>query len=358
MSDTNALAIFEFDGDRLPTVTNDDGLWLELRPLCDVFNKDVDGQARTLQKEPWAQVSKFETPNRRGEKRPAWFIHQDSVTGWLFGMQTAGMAPALATKVNHYKAESARALRDYWLKGGAVNPRATLPQVEQLRAVLDEIVLKEPSRYEVLWKRQVVCAIGAVYRLPVDEGDPTPVWFGNVSGHLYRKALTYVVTHELRDRSIAWAGGNGGGYVHLHRMLTPEARQYMNAEVGFIKTLADQSRARREFWARVDHRYEGKPFQHGFGFLSATGRRHMRREDGTQLPVMGNDGDTDVAVWTNAEGYYVLLSFDRGRTRFAMGSPEAKRLGELLIMASNAAHDSIETDAIEATRESRAEDPS
>ena len=50
-------------------------------------------------------------------------------------------------------------------------------------------------------------------------------------------------------------------------------------------------------------------------------------------PVFTIDGH-DVSVWIKPDGYYVMLSFNRGEHTFVLGFPDAHRLGEQLIAAS------------------------
>lgn len=252
--------------DFVDTTQSNGKIYVVLKPALESVGVAYKPLLRKLKTRSWATVTTVVTVGADGKERVMVAVDLRTFLMLLATVDENSVNDGARPKLIRWQADVADIIEAYYTKGGAVNPRATLIQLERLRETIDLYVSKDPSKYRVLWERRAISAIGNVYRLPVGDGDPTPVWFGNIAGNLYEKALSFIVTDTLRDRSLAWSGEHDQGYVHLHRMLTPEARQYMNCEVSFIKELAETSRTKSEFWQRVDHRYEGKPFQHGFGF--------------------------------------------------------------------------------------------
>jgi hypothetical protein len=261
------LAAFHFAGDVVPTALDDGGLWLDLHALCSVFQKDLGGQLKTLKKEPWVKLAKFAS-NRSGPgKKARYHLHVDSFPGWLFGLQTAGMAPDLLAKLIRYKAESAQALRDYWLGGGAINPRVTRPQASRLLETMELLIADDPIRHRSLWVKKLAGALAQLRGRELgEELYPFPLFLLRDVGKLYEILLGKEAYAEVRQRT-----GRGSARTKRYHALRSPAYEGLNHELGKVEMLALQCRTIGEFWDRVRHHYEGVPLQLGFGYERAEG---------------------------------------------------------------------------------------
>ena len=257
-----ALAAFHFAGDVVPTALDDGGLWLDLHALCSVFQKDFGGQLKTLKKEPWVKLAKFAS-NRSGPgKKARYHLHVDSLPGWLFGLQTAGMAPDLLAKLIRYKAESAQALRDYWLGGGAINPRVTRPQASRFLEALEIVLADDPIRHRSLWVKKLAGVLAQLRGRELGEGlYPFPIYLVRDVGKLYEILLGKETYAKVRQRT-----GRGSARTKRYHALRSPAYETLDRELGKVEMLALQCRTMAEFWDRVRFHYEGVPLQLGFGY--------------------------------------------------------------------------------------------
>jgi hypothetical protein len=49
--------------------------------------------------------------------------------------------------------------------------------------------------------------------------------------------------------------------------------------------------------------------------------------------------DKDISVWIKPEGYYVMVSFNRGENTFVLGFTDAEKLAQALLTAGKQARD-------------------
>ncbi len=266
-------SLFCFDGDAYPTRRDEHGLWIELGALCAVFRRHVGNQARALKKKPWAKLLGVASDRPGRGKKTKLFLHADSVPGWLFQLDTGGMPADLLAKLNRYKAESARALRDYWFGGGAINPRATRPQASRLLETLEIVLADDPVRHRTLWVKKIA---GALARLRGRElGDalyPFPLYLLRDLGALYEILLGKQTYAEVRRRT-----GRGAKRTKRYHALRSPAYEALDRELGKVEMLALQCRTMREFWDRLRYYYEGIPMQLGFEFGLEHGADAPRR---------------------------------------------------------------------------------
>ncbi|HEU4407060.1 MAG TPA: phage antirepressor N-terminal domain-containing protein [Polyangiaceae bacterium] len=255
------LGVFCFDGDSYPTIRNESGLWLEVGALCAVFHKDFSNQLKALKTEPWAKLLKITQPSPGRGRKTKTYLHADSVPGWLFTLQPTGMPADLVDKLNRYKAESGRALRDYWYEGGAINPRATRPQASRLLETLEIVLADDPIRHRSLWVKKLAGALALLRGRELDEGlYPFPLYLLRDVGKLYEILLGKETYAEVRQRT-----GRGVARTKRYHALRSPAYEALDRELGKVEMLALQCRTMREFWNRVRYHYEGVPLQLGFG---------------------------------------------------------------------------------------------
>ncbi|HEU4533360.1 MAG TPA: phage antirepressor N-terminal domain-containing protein [Polyangiaceae bacterium] len=255
-------SVFHFDGDAYPTRRDEHGVWLELGALCAVFRRHVGNQARALKKKPWAKLLAVAGDRPGRGKKTKLFLHADSVPGWLFQLDTGGMPADLLAKLNRYKAESARALRDYWYEGGAINPRVTRPQASRFLETLELVLADDPVRHRTLWVKKIAGALAQLRGRELgDELYPFPLYLLRDIGTVYEILLGKQTYAEVRRRT-----GRGASRTKRYHALRSPAYEALDRELGKVEMLALQCRTMREFWDRLRHDYEGIPLQLGFEF--------------------------------------------------------------------------------------------
>lgn len=131
----------DFHGQKLTVVSKDDQPYVAMRAIVDGMGLDWASQYRKFVDDGsrWGVVM-MTTPSQGGEQTSL-CLPLRKLTGWLMTLQPSRMAPEVAANVLVYQAECDDALWDYWTKGAAVNPRATMSKAElflmQAQAMVD-----------------------------------------------------------------------------------------------------------------------------------------------------------------------------------------------------------------------------
>lgn len=126
-------------------------------------------------------------------------------------------------------------------------------------------LVASPTEYRRLWEDEVIEALARLYRIARDPSKGFPVWLCGIAGKLYDRIWTSPVAAKVRDLDPHAKG------VKYFQHLSEPARQMTLAELSFIRTIAEQCATREEFWARINQRYLGEPFQLSFVGAPALG---------------------------------------------------------------------------------------
>lgn len=129
-------------------------------------------------------------------------------------------------------------------------------------------LVDSPTEYRKLWEDEVVESLAHLYRNERDRSKGFPVWLCGIAGKLYDRIWTSEVANKVREKEPHKKG------IKYFQHLSEPARQMTLAELGFIRSMAETSMSPDEFWARVNQRYLGDPFQ-----LSFTGEIVKRVRD-------------------------------------------------------------------------------
>lgn len=122
-------------------------------------------------------------------------------------------------------------------------------------------LVASPVEYQRLWEDEVIDALARLYQIERDPSKGFPVWLCGIAGKLYDCIWTSPVADKVRDLDPHSKG------VKYFQHLSEPARQMTLAELSFIRTIAEQAASTDEFWARINQRYQGKPFQLSFGVV-------------------------------------------------------------------------------------------
>jgi hypothetical protein len=114
----------DFYEDSILTVRiNEEDVYAPVKPMCNSIGiKKPTSQYPTIRNDGAIRWLDIQLPSKGGSQT-MFCIHIDDIPLWLGGVSTASVAETTKQKLTLYKKECARALRDYWYKGEALNPR-------------------------------------------------------------------------------------------------------------------------------------------------------------------------------------------------------------------------------------------
>ena len=124
----------------IDTVLIDDEPHVVIRPTLEAMGVDADGQMKKLKRKSWGStvITTVQIPGD-DQTRDVAVVNLDTWSMLLANIDEHRVSEAARPLVIEYQQKSARALRDYWTQGGAINPAATRPQIESLRDRLDGV---------------------------------------------------------------------------------------------------------------------------------------------------------------------------------------------------------------------------
>ncbi|MBF6350330.1 phage antirepressor [Nocardia flavorosea] len=105
-----------------------------LRPMVESLGLDYSGQLQKLKGKSWATVENFSTVGADGKARDMVGIDRRTVTMWLATLDESRVREEHRANLRAYQAEAADALDAYFHDGGAINPSATVDELERLAA--------------------------------------------------------------------------------------------------------------------------------------------------------------------------------------------------------------------------------
>ncbi|MDG4791943.1 phage antirepressor N-terminal domain-containing protein [Micromonospora sp. WMMD1102] len=170
-----AIVRIPFHGTEIHTTLVDGEPHVVLRPTLEAMGLDYSAQLKKLKGKSWATVAETATVAEDGKVRDMATINLDAWAMLLANIDENRVALAIKPLVIEYQKESAKALRDFWTKGGAINPGAT---DDQLAAMQEEI------RAEMRERRMLSIAHGRVSLLSAMNGVDEE-WRNGQYKHLY-----------------------------------------------------------------------------------------------------------------------------------------------------------------------------
>ncbi|TDP76309.1 P22-like antirepressor protein [Brachybacterium sp. AG952] len=121
-----------------------------LRPVCEATGLDYSGQLQRLRRKAWAVVGMTPTTGADGKTYEMAMLDRRTFTMWLATIDTSRLKhQATREKVELFQSEAADALDAYFHEGGAINPRASEEQLEDLHG---QIISLAGSRLDMLAK--------------------------------------------------------------------------------------------------------------------------------------------------------------------------------------------------------------
>lgn len=108
-----------------------------VRPALTAMGLDADGQLKKLRRKSWATTVMTTVVAEDGRTRDMAAVSLDTWSMLLANIDENRVSAAAKPIVVDYQRKSAKALRDFWTKGGAVNPAASPEQLDDLQAKVD-----------------------------------------------------------------------------------------------------------------------------------------------------------------------------------------------------------------------------
>jgi hypothetical protein len=106
--------------------------FVALKQMCEAIGIDVESQRRKLKTKSWA-VSVMSTATAAdGKTYEMFMIDRRTMTMWLATIDENRVAEHARPTVRAFQAEAADALDAYFHDGGAINPNATVDQLDRL----------------------------------------------------------------------------------------------------------------------------------------------------------------------------------------------------------------------------------
>lgn len=112
--------------------------FVALKPLCDALGLTVQAQQTKLYQAEWATTTEIVVVAGDGRVRQVVGLHADSIPMWLATISPNKVSNESRPTLIAYQRQAAKALRDYFYRGVAVQS-APMNQIDVLRAALDQI---------------------------------------------------------------------------------------------------------------------------------------------------------------------------------------------------------------------------
>lgn len=135
-----------YDGRQIPSVNVGDERYVALKPIVEGMGLDWKRQLRKITGDKrWCHMdTPFETAG--GLQRMV-AIPLRKLNGWLFSVNATKCRPEIREKVLRYQEECFQVLHDYFQRGGAINPKATVEELGLLIGTIkqqaQQLALKE-----------------------------------------------------------------------------------------------------------------------------------------------------------------------------------------------------------------------
>lgn len=143
------LVEIPFHDTALTAALVDDTPHVALRAACASLGIDYSNQLKKLRAKSWATVVTSTTVGADGKAREMAMVDRRTLTMWLATIDPNRVAEAAKPTLELFQNEAADALDAYFNEGGAINPRASEEQLEDLHG---QIISRADSRLNMLAK--------------------------------------------------------------------------------------------------------------------------------------------------------------------------------------------------------------
>lgn len=120
-----------------------------IRSALESMGMDYSAQLKKLRRKSWATVAVTATVADDGRVRDVNAVDLETWSMLLANIDEHRVSEAAKQLVVDYQKKSAKALRDYWTRGGAINPSASPEQITDLRTELDGVERAVLARHRI-----------------------------------------------------------------------------------------------------------------------------------------------------------------------------------------------------------------
>lgn len=138
-----AVVKLDLSAGSIHTILVDGQPRIVLRHAVESIGLDYSSQLRKLRDRSWANCGAVATVATDGKTRQMVVVDEKTFLMWLATVNETKVAEEVRPTLIAYQSETTDMVRDYWLGGGAINPRASEEQ-------LDSLVARAKQQAEVL----------------------------------------------------------------------------------------------------------------------------------------------------------------------------------------------------------------
>lgn len=235
-------------GRAFPLLVDADGVeHIKLTELCDPFGLDVDSQRKRLRETGWARPVKITSRRSDGKKADFMCVPLEQVPMYFATLSPGHVNEEFRPVLIAMQKEVAKAVGDYYLRGGAVRPSALPEDLRALSAKIDEILRAKPLT-DPVWPAAFVKRYQSWHGRSWKEGDPQPFSMKAANWFFYRMIFPREVLGVIRERGLV----EGCRY---HQVLADVPRDYLQRELRLATVLADECASEIEWRARMRRAY-------------------------------------------------------------------------------------------------------
>lgn len=159
-----------------------------IRPALDSMGLDADSQLKKLKRKSWATTVMTTVVADDGKVREMATVNLDTWSMLLANIDEHRVAETVRPLVIDYQKKSAQALRQFWTKGGAINPAATDEQLDALQQQIEE--------------RRIRRCLGLVQLIAAMDDTVDPKWKRSRQLHHYAEAAGEIAEIPAEDRAL------------------------------------------------------------------------------------------------------------------------------------------------------------
>jgi hypothetical protein len=132
------------------------------------------------------------------------------------------------------------------------------------RRLVEALLLPKPcAEWERMFQPSLVKAICALHGIPW-AGGAHPRFLSSTNRKIYDLVFSSGIGSEIKRRNPLPKWGS-----NHHQQLTPEARDYLSAQLKIVEAIARQSTNKEDFWRRMDREYAAAMLQLPIGGVGA-----------------------------------------------------------------------------------------
>jgi hypothetical protein len=184
----NEVVKLDLSAGSIHTVQHEGEPLVVFRPAVESIGLDYSTQLRKLRDRSWANRRDIPTVGADGKNRSMAAVDVRTFLMWLATVNENKVADEVRPVLVAYQRETTDAVRDYWTKGGAINPAAS---DEQLDTLSEEIELRRIRR-----------AVGLVQLIAAMDDTVDPKWKRSRQLHHYAEASGEKAEIAFEDRAL------------------------------------------------------------------------------------------------------------------------------------------------------------